>query len=166
MAKLVKVIEVLAQSDKSWEDAAQQAVGEASNTLRNIRSIYIKEFEGQSRVAKSLNTASTRKSHSTSKSREGEEGKPDWSSMAKFWIVGKAAAHRLSFYPEGLTESSYRRTSDQAHGAFRTRSSLRTLAKNFGRRHDNMPRGAIGTKLVGIVLLLPRCRPSLSPPGS
>jgi dodecin len=45
MAKLVKVIEVLAQSDKSWEDAAQQAVGEASNTLRNIRSVYIKEFE-------------------------------------------------------------------------------------------------------------------------
>jgi dodecin len=45
MAKLVKVIEVLAQSDKSWEDAAQQAIGEASNTLRNIRSIYIKEFE-------------------------------------------------------------------------------------------------------------------------
>ena len=29
MAKLVKVIEVLAQSDKSWEDAARQAVGEA-----------------------------------------------------------------------------------------------------------------------------------------
>ena len=45
MAKLVKVIEVLAQSDKSWEDAAQQAIGEASNTLRNLRSIYIKEFE-------------------------------------------------------------------------------------------------------------------------
>lgn len=45
MAKLVKVIEVLAQSDKSWEDAAQQAIGEASNTLRNIRSVYIKEFE-------------------------------------------------------------------------------------------------------------------------
>jgi dodecin len=45
MAKLVKVIEVLAQSDKSWDDAAQQAVGEASKTLRNIRSVYVKEFE-------------------------------------------------------------------------------------------------------------------------
>jgi flavin-binding protein dodecin len=45
MAKLVKVIEVLAQSDKSWDDAAQQAVGEASKTLRNIRSIYVKELE-------------------------------------------------------------------------------------------------------------------------
>ena len=45
MARIVKVIEVLAQSDKSWEDAAQAAVAEASKTLRNIRSIYIKEFE-------------------------------------------------------------------------------------------------------------------------
>jgi dodecin len=45
MAKLVKVIEVLAQSEKSWDDAVQQAVGEASKTLRNIRSVYIKEFE-------------------------------------------------------------------------------------------------------------------------
>jgi flavin-binding protein dodecin len=79
MAKLVKVIEVLAQSDKSWEEAAQQAVGEASNTLRNIRSIYIKAFEPQSRMVKSPNTASTRKFHSTSKSRKEEEGKPDWS---------------------------------------------------------------------------------------
>ena len=45
MAKVVKVIELLAQSKKSWEDAAQGAVAEASKTLRNIRSIYIKEFE-------------------------------------------------------------------------------------------------------------------------
>lgn len=45
MAKVVKVIELLAQSEKSWEDAAQSAVSEASKTLRNIRSVYIKEFE-------------------------------------------------------------------------------------------------------------------------
>jgi len=44
MAKVVKVIELLAESSKSWEDAAQSAVNEASKTLRNIRSIYIKEF--------------------------------------------------------------------------------------------------------------------------
>jgi dodecin len=44
MAKVVKVIELLSQSPKSWEDAAQEAVNEASKTLRNIRSIYIKEF--------------------------------------------------------------------------------------------------------------------------
>ena len=45
MAKVVKVIELLAQSGKSWEDAAQAAVEEASKTLRNIRSVYIKNFE-------------------------------------------------------------------------------------------------------------------------
>ena len=44
MAKVVKVIELLSESSKSWEDAAQSAVNEASKTLRNIRSIYIKEF--------------------------------------------------------------------------------------------------------------------------
>ena len=44
MAKVVKVIELLSESPKSWEDAAQSAVNEASKTLRNIRSIYIKEF--------------------------------------------------------------------------------------------------------------------------
>lgn len=45
MARIVKVIELLAQSDKSWEDAAQTAVSEAAKTLRNIRSIYVKDFE-------------------------------------------------------------------------------------------------------------------------
>ncbi|MEO6871164.1 MAG: dodecin family protein [Chthoniobacterales bacterium] len=45
MAKVLKVIELLAQSEKSWEDAAQSAVQEANQTLRNIRSIYIKQFE-------------------------------------------------------------------------------------------------------------------------
>jgi flavin-binding protein dodecin len=44
MAKVVKVIELLSESPKSWEDAAQGAVSEASKTLRNIRSIYVKEF--------------------------------------------------------------------------------------------------------------------------
>jgi len=44
MPKVVKVIELLSESPKSWEDAAQSAVSEASKTLRNIRSIYIKEF--------------------------------------------------------------------------------------------------------------------------
>jgi flavin-binding protein dodecin len=42
---IVKVIEVLAQSEKSWDDAAQQALMEASKTVRNIQSIYVKEFQ-------------------------------------------------------------------------------------------------------------------------
>jgi flavin-binding protein dodecin len=47
MAKVVKVIELLSQSSKSREDATQSAVNEASKTLRNIRSIYIKEFTAE-----------------------------------------------------------------------------------------------------------------------
>jgi dodecin len=44
MARVVKVIELMSESPKSWEDAAQNAVTEASKTLRNIRSLNIKEF--------------------------------------------------------------------------------------------------------------------------
>jgi len=44
MAKIVKVIELMSESPTSWEEAAQNAVSEASKTLRNIRSVYIKEF--------------------------------------------------------------------------------------------------------------------------
>ena len=41
-----KVIEVISQSDKSWEDAAQRAVSDAARTVEQIRSIWIKNFEG------------------------------------------------------------------------------------------------------------------------
>ena len=44
MPKVVKVVEVLAESEDSWEDAAKAALAEASKTLRNIRSIYIENF--------------------------------------------------------------------------------------------------------------------------
>jgi flavin-binding protein dodecin len=47
MAKVVKVIELMAQSPEGWDAAAQAAVKEASKTLRNIRSIYIKEFTAE-----------------------------------------------------------------------------------------------------------------------
>jgi flavin-binding protein dodecin len=40
-----KVIEVISQSDKSWEDAAQLAVNDAGKTVKNIKSIYIKNME-------------------------------------------------------------------------------------------------------------------------
>jgi len=41
MSKVVKVIEVLAQSDKSWEDAAARAVKAASKSIDNVKSINI-----------------------------------------------------------------------------------------------------------------------------
>lgn len=40
---VLKVIEVLANSDKSWEDAAKQAVAHASKSVKNIRSVYMNE---------------------------------------------------------------------------------------------------------------------------
>ena len=42
---MLKVIEVLAESDKSWEDAAQNAVSDAAKSVRNVKSIYIKNME-------------------------------------------------------------------------------------------------------------------------
>jgi dodecin len=42
---MLKVIEVLAESNTSWEDAAQTAVTNAAKTLHGVRSIYIKNLE-------------------------------------------------------------------------------------------------------------------------
>jgi dodecin len=39
---VLKVIEVLAESDKSWEDAVQKAVAEAGKTLHGIKSVWVK----------------------------------------------------------------------------------------------------------------------------
>lgn len=47
MSDVLKVIEMLAESDKSWEDAAQQAVARAAKTLHGVKSIYIKNFEAK-----------------------------------------------------------------------------------------------------------------------
>jgi len=41
MSKAVKVIEVLAQSKKSWEDAANNAIKEAAKSVKDIKSINI-----------------------------------------------------------------------------------------------------------------------------
>ena len=38
---VLKIIEILASSPNSWEDAAANAVSEASKSVRGIRSIYI-----------------------------------------------------------------------------------------------------------------------------
>ena len=42
---MLKVIEVLAESEKSWEDAAQVAIDNASKSVRGIKSIYLKNLE-------------------------------------------------------------------------------------------------------------------------
>jgi flavin-binding protein dodecin len=42
---LVKVIEVIASSEKGIDDAVRQAVTEASKTIRNIDSVYVKDIK-------------------------------------------------------------------------------------------------------------------------
>ena len=42
---VVKTIELSAQSPQSYEDAVRQAVERAARTIRNIRSVWVKEFE-------------------------------------------------------------------------------------------------------------------------
>lgn len=44
---ILKVIEVMGSSNKSWEDAAQNIVTEAGKTLKNIRSIYIENMSAK-----------------------------------------------------------------------------------------------------------------------
>lgn len=41
---VLKVIELLASSSKSWEDATQSAVKIASKTVKEIRSVYVKDM--------------------------------------------------------------------------------------------------------------------------
>ncbi|WP_370389983.1 dodecin family protein [uncultured Winogradskyella sp.] len=40
---VLKVIEVLSNSEKSWEDATKKAVKEASKTVKNIKSVYVQD---------------------------------------------------------------------------------------------------------------------------
>lgn len=40
---VLKVIEVLANSNKSWEEATENAVKHASKSVKNIRSVYVNE---------------------------------------------------------------------------------------------------------------------------
>ena len=41
MSSIAKVIEVIAESEKSWDDAAKNALREASKTIDDIREIWI-----------------------------------------------------------------------------------------------------------------------------
>ncbi len=42
---IVKVVEVIAHSEKSIDDAIRSAVTEASKTIRNIDSVYVKDIK-------------------------------------------------------------------------------------------------------------------------
>ncbi|WP_299397830.1 dodecin family protein [uncultured Gelidibacter sp.] len=40
---VLKVVEILSNSNESWEDATKKAVKHASKTVKNIKSVYVKE---------------------------------------------------------------------------------------------------------------------------
>lgn len=42
---IVKVIEVIASSDKGFDDAIKSAVAEVSKTIHNIDSVYVKDLK-------------------------------------------------------------------------------------------------------------------------
>ena len=54
---VVKFIELSGRSSESFEDAVRQTVERAAQTIRNIQSVWVKEFEGvveNNRVARGL----------------------------------------------------------------------------------------------------------------
>lgn len=44
---IVKVIEVIAQSEKGYDDAVKEAVKEASRTVKGIRSVWVDNFSAE-----------------------------------------------------------------------------------------------------------------------
>lgn len=42
---VVKVLEVIASSEKSFDDAVRSAVAEVSKTVKNIDSVWVKDFK-------------------------------------------------------------------------------------------------------------------------
>ncbi|MFC1774462.1 dodecin family protein [Pseudomonadota bacterium] len=42
---MVKVVEIIAESKKSWSDAADNAVKQASKSIRNIKSLYVQDMQ-------------------------------------------------------------------------------------------------------------------------
>ena len=46
MSSIVKILEVIAESEKSFADAAQQAVMEAAKSVRGINSVWVENLSG------------------------------------------------------------------------------------------------------------------------
>lgn len=40
---VLKVIEIMASSPESWEDATKNAINQAAKTVKNIKSAYVRE---------------------------------------------------------------------------------------------------------------------------
>ncbi len=42
---VVKIIELISESNESWEDATKKAVKEAARTIENIKSVHISDLQ-------------------------------------------------------------------------------------------------------------------------
>jgi dodecin len=47
MSSVAKVIELIAESEKSWDDAAKNAIKEASRTIKNIKSVWVDNMSAE-----------------------------------------------------------------------------------------------------------------------
>jgi flavin-binding protein dodecin len=47
MSSVAKVIELIAESEKSWDDAAKNAIIEASKTIKNIKSVWVDNMSAE-----------------------------------------------------------------------------------------------------------------------
>ena len=46
MTHAVKVIEIISESEEGWEQAAREAIAHVSQTVRNIKTIWIESQQG------------------------------------------------------------------------------------------------------------------------
>lgn len=44
---IVKNIEVIGESERSWEDATKLCIDEVSKSVRNIKSVWVKEMQAK-----------------------------------------------------------------------------------------------------------------------
>ena len=56
MSAVLKVIELMGESDKSWEDAAQTCIDRADRSVKHIRSVWVQDFSATVDSKGKLNT--------------------------------------------------------------------------------------------------------------
>ncbi|MGE0407271.1 MAG: dodecin family protein [Candidatus Korobacteraceae bacterium] len=84
-----KVIEVLSQSDKSWEDATARAVQDAAKTVKGIKAVYVKNLQADIKDNKIVQYTPRAESSSSSSPTAGDTS----------WSPGTTTAHcRFSRY--------------------------------------------------------------------
>lgn len=44
---VIKVVEIISESEKGWEEAAQEGIANTAKTVRNIQSAYVKDMQAK-----------------------------------------------------------------------------------------------------------------------